>query len=132
MLILAVMAIGVAASVYYGRASVYAQRDRLSVLELVNGRLELLRSAPIADVSPLNEDASTYYLLYSAGVWTVTGAETDEEIRVNSRLYDMRTTVAYVDVDGGSPSYDALKFTVSMPYRPGGDDLITLSTYRSP
>ncbi len=132
MLILAVLAIGVAASVYHGRAGVYAQRDRLSVLELVNGRLELLRSAPFSEVSPLSEDDATYYLRHSAGVWTVTGAETDEAFLVNSRSYAMRTTVEYIDVDGGSPSYDALKFTVSMPYRPGGDDRVTLSTYRAP
>jgi prepilin-type N-terminal cleavage/methylation domain-containing protein len=133
LVVLAIVALGVASFVYYGRGSVYAQRDRLSVLELVNGRLELLRASSYGTVTPPDQDYAVYHMLpVAGGGWSFSASREEEELTVNSRTYPMTTTVQYVDVDGGSPSYDALKFTVSMQYRTGSTDEMTLRTYRSP
>ncbi len=139
LLIVTVLVLGVAAFIYHGRASVYAQRDRLSVLEFVNGRMELLRAEPYTTVQPPTEDYQTYYLIRnSSGAWVgPRSSVTREWITINSagagrRRYRMTTTVRYIDVDGGTASYDALEFTVAMRYRPGSTDEIAMSTYRAP
>jgi type II secretory pathway pseudopilin PulG len=134
LLILTIVALGVASYIYYSRASVYAQRDRLSVLELVVGRLEQLRADAIDDVSPPSENYTLYYMVWNDadGDWDFSTSETDETITVNSRPYLMTTTVQYEDIDGGSASYDILHFVVSMQYRTGSDDVIALRTYRAP
>jgi hypothetical protein len=137
LLILTVMALGVAAFIFYGRAGVYAQRDRLSVLELVNGRLETLCSAPYSEVTPPNNDFNTYFMRPKAlvvGEWDFFASRPNETFAVNSpqRRYPMTTTVRFIDVEEDNNSYDALQFTVSMQYRLGSTDKIELSTYRAP
>jgi hypothetical protein len=134
MMILVVLALGVAAYIYYGRAGVYAQRDRLTVLELVKGRMELLRATDFEDVKPPSEDYSVYWMRPPRNGntrWRFYSSRARQRLNVNSRRYLMTTTVQYVDVDGGTTSYDALKFIVSMRYRTGSTDEITLSTYRA-
>jgi Tfp pilus assembly protein PilV len=136
LLILTVLALGTAAFIYYGRSNVYAQRDRLAVLELVNGRLEALRAEPYSTVAnALPEDFSTYFLNPGeGGGWDVSASRTEEDFPVNSsdREYPMTTTVRFVDVEDDANSYDALQFTVSMEYRKNSTDKIEISTYRSP
>jgi len=132
LLISTVLVLGVAAFIYYGRASVYAQRDRLSVLERVNQRLEWLRSEPYTSVQPPAENFSTYWMRTpTVSGWRFYTSRRTQNVTVNTRRYRMETTVQYVDADGGSPSYDALLFTVSMRYRTGSNDEITISTYRA-
>jgi Tfp pilus assembly protein PilV len=139
LLIVTVLVLGVAAFIYHGRTSVYAERDRLSVLEFVNGRLELLRAEPYTTVQPPAQDYRTYYLRRRGnGTWIgPQSTVTREWVTINSagagrRRYRMMTTVRYVDVDGGTASFDALQFTVAMRYRPGSTDEIEISTYRAP
>ena len=134
MTVLIVLVLGVAAYIYYSRASVYAQRDRLTVLELVKSRMELLQAANFADVTPPSQNYRTYWMRPPAQGntrWRFYASRARQRINVNSRSYYMTTTVQYVDADGGTPSYDALKFTVNMQYRTGSSDKIELSTYRS-
>lgn len=132
LLIVTVLVLGVAAFIYHGRASVYAQRDRLSALERVNQRLEWLRSEPYISVRPPAQNFSTYWMRAptTAG-WRFYTSRRRENIQVNTRRYLMTTTVQYVDVDGGTPSFDAVLFTVSMRYRTGSTDEISISTYRA-
>jgi len=139
LLIVTVLVLGVAAFIYHGRASVYAQRDRLSVMEFVNGRLELLRAEPYTTVQPPAQDYRTYFMRRRGnGTWVGPRASTTREwVTINSagagrRRYRMTTTVRYIDVDGGTASFDALQFTVAMRYRVGSRDEIEISTYRAP
>jgi len=137
MMILVVLVLGVASFIYYGRSGVYAQRDRLSVLELVNGRLEALCAVPYPVVEPPNSDYNVYYTVWSGGTFTLPRLRPrTQRLYVNSRnrarKYQMTTTVQYIDIDGGAASYDALKLTVSMRYHPNSTDEIVLSTYRVP
>jgi hypothetical protein len=134
LMILVVLTLGVAAYIYYGRAGVYAQRDRLTVLEFVKGRLELLRAEDFEDIKPPHQNYMTYWMRpprAGNSRWRFYSSRARQRLNVNSRRYLMTTTVKYVDVDGGTASYDALKFTVSMRYRTGSTDEITLSTYRA-
>ena len=135
LMILTVLVLGAASFIYYGRSSVYAQRDRLSVLEYVNGRLEMLRGAAFDDVRPPVESYRNYWVRPPRSGntrWRFYNGRTRQRLNVNSRRYFMTTRVQYVDVDGGGASYDVLKFTVSMRYRRGSADEIKLSTYRAP
>jgi Tfp pilus assembly protein PilV len=134
LIILTVLVLGVAAFIYYGRASVYAQRDRLAVLEIVTARLEQLRAEPYTTFSDvLPEDYAERWLRLSGGTWLIYNTRRTQNRLVNrSRRYRITTTVQYVDADGGSSSYDMLKFTVGMRYRVGAADEIELTTYRAP
>ena len=134
LLILTIMALGTAAFMYHGRSSVYAQRDRLAVFELVNGRLEELRSLPYSTFTDyLPKTYDVYWMRKRAGAWELYDSRVRQNLLVNrSRRYRITTTVQYVDADGGAPSYDMLQFTVSMPYRTGDTDEVVLSTYRAP
>jgi Tfp pilus assembly protein PilV len=134
LLILAVMALGTAAFMYHGRSSVYAQRDRLAVFELANGRLEELRAEPYTTFTDtLPETYDVYWMRKRAGAWEFYNVRRTQNLLVNrSRRYRITTTVQYVDADGGTPSYDMLQFTVSMRYRTGDTDEVILSTYRAP
>lgn len=133
MVILTVLVLGVASFIQYGRSSVYAQRDRIAVLERVNGRLEELRAEPyttFTDTLPL--DYNEYWMRKEQGEWTFYSSRSRQTLLVNqARRYRVTTTVRYVDADGGTPSYDMLKFTVGMRYRTGAADEIVLSTYRA-
>ena len=134
LMILTIIALGSAAYIYHGRALTYAQGDRMTVLELVQSRLELLRAEDYANVHPPAENYNTYWMRPPQGGqsrWRFYTSQARQRLNVNSRRYFMTTTVRYVDADGGSPSYDALLFTVSMRYRQGSTDEIKISTYRS-
>jgi len=133
-MILVVLVLGVASFIYYGRSSVYAQRDRLAVLELVNGRLEQLRAEPYTTFSGrLASNYKVYWLRLEGGSWEIYASERQQNLPVNNaRSYPSTTTVQYSDADGGAASYDMLKFTVRMEYRMGSSDAIALSTYRAP
>ena len=86
LLIVTVLVLGVAAFIYHGRASVYAQRDRLSVMEFVNGRLELLRAEPYTTVQPPAQDYRTYFMRRRGnGTWVGPRASTTREwVTINS------------------------------------------------
>ena len=132
LLLVTILVLGVASFIYYGRASVYAQGDRLAVLERVNQRLEWLRSEPYTSVQPPSENFSTYWMRRpTTGGWRFYTSRRTENVTVNTRQYPMTTTVQYVDVDGGTPSFDALLFTVGMRYRTGSTDEMLISTYRA-
>ena len=51
---------------------------------------------------------------------------------INNRVLPMTTTIQYMDVDGGSTSYDYVRIVVSVGYRVGSADRVTLETFRSP
>ena len=51
---------------------------------------------------------------------------------VNYRPRPMRTTVQYVDADGGSASYDLLKFNVRVQYSASASNQVELETMRGP
>ena len=131
-LILAVLALAAMASLQYTRSMTVQQRDHRTALELANGRLEALRGAPFNTVRPTSSNYNVYYLRASGTTWVVSSAVTNENVTVNYRPRPMRTTVQYVDADGGSASYDLLKFNVRVQYSSSASNQVELETMRGP
>lgn len=130
-LILSILAIAGAASMHLSRAATVAQRDRRTALELANSRLEDARVAPYDAISPPAYNYTTYYLSRTGANWKVTAANPGETATINGRPFPMQTTVEYVDVDGGSSSYDALRLWVSVQYLANTSSAVVLETLRT-
>ena len=130
--ILAVLALASAASLQYARATSVQQRDRRTALELANSRLEELRGAVYNNVKPSANSYTLHYLRRSGTNWVVSTSATNETVQVNNRTRALITTVQYVDVDGGSASYDALRFKASVQYSASADTWVELETLRGP
>lgn len=131
-LILGVLALASAASLQYARSTSVQQRDRRTALELANSRLEELRAAAYNDVKPSANNFNPFYLRRQGTGWAVSSGNTNETVQVNGRARSLITTVQYVDVDGGSASYDALQFKASMQYGSSADMWVELETLRGP
>jgi type II secretory pathway pseudopilin PulG len=130
--ILAVLALASAASLQYARSTSVLQRDRRTALELANSRLEDLRGAVYNNVKPSANNFNLYYLRRPGTNWVVSATATNETVVVNNRTRQRTTTVRYVDVDGGSTSYDALRFNVSVQYGSSANTWVELETLRGP
>lgn len=130
-LILSILAIAGAASMYLSRSTAIVQRDRRTALEIANGRLEDARVAAYDSVSPLAQNYNTYYLSRTGANWKVTSTDPGEKAVINGRPQTMRTTVQYVDIDGGSSSYDVLRFMVSVQYHANASSVVALETLRA-
>lgn len=131
-LILAVLALAAVASLQHARSTTVQQRDRRTALELANGRLEALRGAVFSQVRPAASNYNIYYLRQTGTSWAVSASATSETVTVNYRPRSMRTTVQYVDADGGSASYDLLKFNVRVQYTRSTNTQVELETMRGP
>lgn len=130
--ILGVLALASAASLQYARSTSVQQRDRRTALELANSRLEEIRGAAFNAVKPSANNYNLYYLRKPGANWVVSAGGTNETVAVNGRDRSRITTVQYVDVDGGSASYDALQFKVSVQYGSSADMWVELETLRGP
>ena len=64
--------------------------------------------------------------------WVVSAGGTNETVQVNGHARSRIATVQYVDVDGGSASYDALQFKVRVQYGSSADLWVELETLRGP
>ncbi len=130
--VLAILALGVAASMALARGKTNVQRDHRSALELANARMEELRAAGYNEVKPTSLNYTTYYLAKTTSVWTISAGDPNERVLLNNQLRPLRTTVQYVDIDGGSASYDCLKLTVRVQFNSDANQLVTLETFKSP
>lgn len=130
-LILSILAIAGAASMHLSRSATLAQRDRRTALEIANGRIEDTRVAAYGSISPLAQNYNIYYLSRTGANWRVTSADPGEKAVVNGRQRAMQTTVQYVDIDGGSSSYDVLRLMVSVRYHANTSSVVALETLRA-
>lgn len=130
--VLAVLALGAAASIEKARVGTTQQRNRRAALEAANSRLELLRQSGYVQVSPATLNYNLYYLRYTGGVWTVMSTDPGETVNLYGTNRPMVTRVQYVDVDGGSTSYDALRFNVTVQYGSDTKTFVELDTIKSP
>ena len=131
-LILAVIAVATAACLYYAREQTSVQRNRRTAMELANSRLEEIRGAPYSDVSPSSHNYDTNFLDRMSGSWRLSNADQGETVTIGGRTRPITTTVQYMDVDGGSATYDGLRIAVSVGYSGGAEDVVRLATIRSP
>ena len=115
------------------RGDLVNQRHRLAALELANSRLEEIRASGFESVKPATLDFDWRYLRRTgSNTWVFSGADPGETLTQNSRVFPITTEVRYMDIDGGIDTYDCLNFRVSIGYRPGLSDRISLETYVSP
>ena len=126
--ILAIMAVGGAAFMYQSRASVDATRNRRAALEAANGRLELVRSSTYDAIKPPAETYTIYHVRRQGSGWTHSVSDPSETVVINTHALPLRTTVQYIDIDGGAGSYDCVEVTVSADYRLATGENVTLQT----
>ena len=130
--LLAVMAVATSASLQYARSTAALQRNRRQALDLANSRLEHVRASAYTAVRPPALNTSLYYLRYTSGVWSVHASDPGESAQIAGRSRPMRTTVRYVDVDGGGLTYDCLRVAVSVQYSQQTNSLVSLETVKAP
>ncbi len=132
MFILTIVALGTTAYIHHAVGRINRERNRRVAVAVANARLEALRAAPYADVTPPSLNYTTYFLAAQAGGgWNKYDANPAENVLINGRSFRIITRVRYMDLDGGSSSYDCVRAIVTVRYLPGSTDQILLATYLS-
>lgn len=131
-LILSILAVAGAVSLHYARSTASVQKQRRLATEIAGSRLEELRAASYAAIRPPAADYTVRYLTRSGTVWTVSNPAVTENVQVGELTRPMETTVQFVDSDGASASYDALRLTVSVQYYANAASWVILETIKSP
>ena len=129
-LILAIVALGGAEYLFRGRSALIIQKNRRLALEAANSRMEEWRATPYGDVTNLIPPAS-YGLTYAcrSGATWVNGIDT---ANIAGVACPMTNALQYVDLDGGTVSYDAVRVTVSVAYSATIKDQVTVETLVAP
>jgi Tfp pilus assembly protein PilV len=130
--VLAVLALGVAASIEQSRSKNMMQRQRRTAAEVANGRMEALRAAAYSDLLPLSQNYNWYFLRFTGNVWSVSSSDPGETVTINQQNRPMRTRVQYVDADGGSSSYDCLRLQVQVQFARDVNSLVIVETMKAP
>jgi hypothetical protein len=80
----------------------------------------------------LAENFNVYYVKKQGTSWAVSTTDPLEIVNINNLTnVPITTRVQYADAQNDSPpnSYDYIHVTVSVGYRPGSSDRVTLETY---
>jgi len=132
-LLLALLAVAGGAYLYHSRATIAAQRDKRAALDAANSMLEAVRASNYDDVKPPDPpDYGMYYLSVQGGAWFHSTSDPGDTVVINGKNLPRETTVQYVDVDGGAPSYDCLRLIVNVGYRLNSADRVALETLYAP
>lgn len=130
-LLLTILVLAGGAYLYHSRATINIQRNKRAALESANRRMEALIASGYDEIKPSTQNYTRHYLSATGGVWRLTSNDPREVTPINGRNYSLRTTVQYVDIDGGSSSYDVLRLSVEVDYRGGREAPIVLETLRA-
>lgn len=130
--ILAVITLAAGAFVSLSSGTVSVTRNHRLGLEAANSRLEDLRSAGFDAVKPLTLSFTTNYLSWSGSAWVRTLTDPGEVLTILGQSYPIITSLCYVDIDGGSPSYDVLYVSVLVKYRKNEPNTVRLWAYIGP
>ncbi len=132
--ILTVMALGSAAFLYHSQVGIFYQGNKRVALEAANSRLEEIRASQYNDINDImpNDYAIHYLSPDLSGNWALTDNDPEETKNINGITLPIVTKVRYMDIDEGTDSYDYIRITVSMGYRAGIDDTVTLETFCFP
>ena len=130
--ILMIIAMGSAAYIYQARAGIVTQRNKRIAIVAASSRLEELRATQYGSITNLIPfDYATRHLRRLGPGWQVSEGDPGETVNINGTALPISTFVRYLDIDGGMNSYDCLQMTVSVGYRPGVPDRVTLQTIYS-
>ena len=130
-IILLVMAIGTATGIRYSQSLTNMQRDRRLAMEKANGRLEEMRAANVASITPASNNYAVYYADHITANWRVSSVNNGETFMLSGQPHPMRTTVQYVDIDGSSNSFSCLRLHVETQYSWKTSDVVMLETLES-
>jgi len=131
--ILTVMALGSAAFLYHSQVGIFYQGNKRVALEAAGSRLEEIRASQYNDINDImTSDYNTHYLSGQVGNWVLADSDPGETKNINGRTLPIVTRVRYMDIDGEPDSYDYIRITVSMGYRAGIDNTVTLETFCFP
>lgn len=131
--ILMVIALGSAAFLYHSQVGISTQGNKRVALEAASSRLEEIRASDYNDIEPPEKNYDVYYLSGQVGDWTLADNNDPGETRnINGKTLPIVTKVRYMDIDGGTDSYDYVQITVSTGYRTDINDMVTLETFRFP
>lgn len=130
--ILLVIATGAGSYMYGSRRDAGLQRLKRVAVEVANARLELVRGSGYDNVKPTTQSFAAIYLNGTSGTLVRGSSNPNETFSVHGVVLPIVTTVQYVDIDGGSSSYDALKVVVQVGVRLGSSERIRLETFVSP
>ena len=128
--LLVILALAANAYLYHSGAVNAVQRNRRAALGFANARLEELRTTNYRNVMPPAEDYRVYHV--NQALTAVSGEDPNEEANINGIAMPVATRTRFVDIDGGADSYDGVRLSVSVRYRPGGEENVTLETLRCP
>lgn len=131
-LILAVIAVAAGSFVSLSGGLVSVTRNHRIALEAANSRLEDIRASGFDAVKPSTQTYATNYISRSGSSWQVTSSNPNEVLWIQGHNYPINTTVQYIDIDGGSASYDVLRITVSVLYRKNEPNRVQLWAYMGP
>jgi len=129
-IILAVIALGSAASLRYSQSLTNLQRNHRLAMEKANGRLDELRAATFTDISPTNNYA-VYFLDRITGSWRISTANRGETFLLGGQPHAMTTTIQYVDINGSGSSFACLRINVRAQYGSKTGDVVVLETLES-
>jgi len=131
--ILTVMALGGVAFLYHSQVGISTHGNKRVALEAVNSRLEEIRASQYNDINDImTNDYDIHYLSGQVGNWVLADSDPGETKNINGITLPIVTKVRYMDIDGEPDSYDYIRITVSMGYRAGIDDTVTLETFCFP
>jgi hypothetical protein len=128
-MILAIVIIGTGAYLTHARAGVVTQQLRRLGMEAAAARLENVRASPYEAIKPPEQNFNLYYLSRAGSNWVHTTSDPEETVTLLGRDLPMGTTVRYVDLNGGTPSFDAVEIVVTAAYRTNVKDRASLTTY---
>ncbi|MBU4460839.1 MAG: hypothetical protein KJ579_09755 [Verrucomicrobia bacterium] len=130
--ILAVIALAAGAFVSLSSGTVSVTRNHRLGLEAANSRLEDIRSAGFDAVKPETLSYTTNYLSWSGSAWVRTLTDPGEVLTILGQSYPIVTSLCYVDINGGSASYDVLYVSVYVKYRKNEPNTVRLWAYIGP
>ncbi len=130
--LLAIIVIAAGAFVSLSNGMVAVARNQRTALEFAHSRLEELRAAGFDAIKPPSDSYTLYYLTPTSSGWQHSLTDPGEVIRMLGYDYPITTTVRFVDVDGGAPSYDVVEARVVVKYRRNEPNSVTLWAYLGP
>ena len=113
-LIIGILAVAGVSYMAHAGAESGRQRLRRVALEVADGRMEDLRGAKYDHVKPTAHDYNLRYLRKSGASWLQSSSNPAETTNVNHHVYPITTTVRYLDIDGGTSTYDYVQVTVTV------------------
>lgn len=130
--ILTVMALGSVAFLYHSQVGIFYQGNKRVAGEAANSRLEEIRASQYDNIKPTENNYNIHYLSGQVGNWALADSDPGETKNINGRTLPIVTKVRYMDIDGGTDSYDYIWITVSTGYRADIEDTVTIETFCFP